>query len=41
MGELRKDFEKLEADLAISQLVNTKLRDRIIFLELQCLSNSQ
>ena len=27
MGELRNDFKKLEADLAISWSVNTKLRD--------------
>ena len=26
MGELRKDFEKGESDLAISRSVNTKLR---------------
>ena len=26
-GELRKDFKKLEADLAISPSVNTKLRE--------------
>ena len=32
-GELRKDFEKLEGDLAISWLGNSKLRDRIISLE--------
>ena len=41
MGELRNDFKKLEADLAISRSVNTKLRDRIISLERQCWSNSQ
>ena len=27
MGELRNDFKKLEADLAISWSVNTKLKD--------------
>ena len=41
MGELRKDFKKLEADLAISRLVNTKLRDRIISLERQSWSKSR
>ena len=41
MGELRNDFKKLEADLAISRSVNTKLRDRIVSSERQCLSNSQ
>ena len=41
MGELRKYFEKLEADLAISRPVNSKLRDKIIFLERQCWSKSQ
>ena len=39
MGELRKDFEKLETDL--SRSVNTKLGDRIISLERQCWINSQ
>ena len=33
MGELRNYFKKLEADLAISRSVNTKLRERIISLE--------
>ena len=28
MGELRSDFKKLEADLAISWSVNTKLRQK-------------
>ena len=41
MGELRKDLKKLEAYLAISRSVNTKLRDRMISLERQCWSNSQ
>ena len=41
MGELRNDFKKLEADLAISRSVNNKLRDRIISLERKCWSNSQ
>ena len=41
IGELRNDFKKLEADLAISRSANTKLRDRIISLECQCCSNSQ
>ena len=40
MGELRKYFEKFEADLAISRPANTKLRDRIISLECQCWSSS-
>ena len=41
MGELRNDFKKFEADLAISRSVNNKLRDRIISLERQWWSNSQ
>ena len=40
MGELRKDFEKLEADLAISRSVNTKPRYRIISLECHYGSNN-
>ena len=39
--ELRNDFKKLVADLAISRSVNNKQRDRIISLERQCWSNSQ
>ena len=41
MVELRNDFKKLVADLAISWSVNNKQRDRIISLERQCWSNSQ
>ena len=41
MVELRNDFKKLVADLAISRSVNNKQRDRIISLERQCWSNSQ
>ena len=41
MGEQGNDFKNLEADLAISRSVNTKIRDRIISLECQCWSNSQ
>ena len=41
MVKLRNDFKKLVADLAISQSVNNKQRDRIISLERQCWSNSQ
>ena len=33
MGELRNDFKKLEADLAISRSVNAKLRYRIKSLD--------
>ena len=40
MGEQGNDFKNLEADLAISRSVNTKIRDRIISLECQCWSNS-
>ena len=40
MCKLRKDFEKREADVAISRSVNTKLRDKIISLNRQCWSNS-
>ena len=36
-----KDMGELEADLAKSRPVNTKLRDRIISLERQCWSDSQ
>ena len=41
MAELRNNFKQIGVDLAISLSVNTKLRDRIISLELQCCSNSQ
>ena len=41
IGELRNNFKKLEAGLAISRSVNAKLKDRIASLERQCWSNSQ
>ena len=41
IGELRNNFKKLEAGLAISRSVNAKLKDRITSLERQCWSNSQ
>ena len=34
-GELRIDFDKLKADVAISRTVNTKLTDRLVHLERQ------
>ena len=41
MGKLRKDLEKLKADLALFLPVNSKLKDKTISLERQCWSNSQ
>ena len=41
IGNLRKDLKKVEADLAITRNVNSKLRERVVSLERQCWSNSQ
>ena len=41
IGNLRKNFKKVEADLAITRNVNSKLRERVVFLQRQCWSNSQ
>ena len=41
IGNLRKDFKKVEVDLAITTNVSSKLRERVVSLERQCWSNSQ
>ena len=41
VGNLRKDFKKVKADLAITRNVNSKLTEGVVSLELQCSSNSQ
>ena len=41
IGNLRKDLKKVEADLAITRNVNSKLRERVVSLERQCWSDSQ
>ena len=41
IGNLRKDFKKIEADLVITRNVNSKLGERVVSLERQCWSNSQ
>ena len=33
IGNLRKDFKQVEADLAITRNVNSKLRERVVSLE--------
>ena len=39
--ELRKSYNKLESDFAITKAVNESLRNQIITLERQCWSNAQ
>ena len=41
LSELRKYYEKLESDAIISKQVNTKLCDKMKFLECQCWANEQ
>ena len=41
LSELRKYYEKLEPDVIITKQVNTKLYDKIKFLERQCWANEQ
>ena len=41
IGNFRKDFKKVEADLAITRNVNSKLRERVVSLRRQCWRNSQ
>ena len=39
LSELRKYYEKLESDVIITKQVNTKLCDKMKFLERQCCAN--
>ena len=41
LSESRKYYEKLESDVIITKQVNTKLCDKIKFLERQCWANKQ
>ena len=41
LSELRKYYEQLESDIVITKLVNTKLCDKMKFLERQCWANEQ
>ena len=41
LSELRKYYEKLEPDVIITKQVNTKLCDKMKFLERQCWANEQ
>ena len=41
LSELRKYYEKLESDVIITKQVNTKLCDKMKFLERQCWANKQ
>ena len=41
LAELRKSYNKLESDLAITKAVNESLRNQILTLERQCWSNAQ
>ena len=39
IAELKSDFRRLESELSISRLVNSKLCDRVTSLERQCWAN--
>ena len=41
LSELRKQYKKLESDIIITKQVNTKLCDKMKFLEYQCWVNEQ
>ena len=41
LSELRNYYEKLESDVIITKQVNTKLYDKMIFLQHQCWVNEQ
>ena len=41
LSELRKYYKKIESDVIITKQVNTKLRDKIKFLERRCWANEQ
>ena len=41
LSELRKYYEKLESDVIITKQVNTRLYDKMKFLERQCWVNEQ
>ena len=41
LSELRKYYEKLESDVIMTKQVNTKLCDKMKFLERQCWANKQ
>ena len=41
LAELRKSYNKLESDLAITKAINESLRNQIITLERQCWNNAQ
>ena len=41
LSELKKYYEKLESDVIIKKQVNTKLYDKMKFLERQCWVNEQ
>ena len=41
LSELRKYYEKLKSDVIITKEVNTKLCDKMKFLERQCWANEQ
>ena len=41
ISDLRKNYEKMQSELCISRQVSSKLKEQIVSLERQCLSNSQ
>ena len=41
LSDLKKNYIKLESELSVARQVNNKLKEHIVSLERQCLSNSQ
>ena len=41
LSDLKNDFEKLRSDFSITNLANTKLKEKVVILERQTWSNSQ
>ena len=41
IADLKSDFRRLESELSVSRLVNSKLCDRVTSLERQCWANNQ
>ena len=41
LSDLKKDFEQFRSDFSITNLVNTKLKEKVVSLERQTWSNSQ
>ena len=41
MFDMKGKFDKMEAELSVSKNVNSRLQEKIVYLERQCAGNSQ